>query len=90
MLSAGDVDSEKSSLNSSKQTRSVNKKIDYLFVGQVEAEGHLGERCVALRKALEEHNITHDYYVGGYGGHDWATWRHLLYNRFLPSLWRKN
>jgi enterochelin esterase-like enzyme len=50
----------------------------------------MGERCVALHKALEEHNITHDYYVGGYGGHDWATWRHLLYNRFLPSLWRKN
>ena len=35
------------------------------------------------------HNIKHEYYVGGYGGHDWATWRHLLYHRFLPNLWRK-
>lgn len=22
-------------------------------------------------------------------GHDWSTWRHLLYYRFLPNLWRK-
>ncbi len=36
------------------------------------------------------HKITHEYYVGGYGGHDWSTWRHLLYYRFLPNLWRKN
>jgi enterochelin esterase-like enzyme len=35
------------------------------------------------------YKITHEYYVGGYGGHDWATWRHLLYYRFLPNLWRK-
>jgi enterochelin esterase family protein len=50
----------------------------------------MGERCVALHRALENHNITHEYYVGGHGGHDWATWRHLLYHRFLPNLWRKN
>jgi enterochelin esterase-like enzyme len=69
----------------------VNKKIDYLFVGQgtVENAGPLGARCVALHNALEKHNITHEYYVGGYAGHDWATWRHLLYYRFLPNLWRK-
>jgi enterochelin esterase family protein len=70
----------------------ANKKIDYLFVGQGTAEnnGGLGARCQALDQALSNHNITHEYYVGGYGGHDWATWRHLLYYRFLPNLWRKN
>jgi len=91
VLSAGDNDPEnvfKKFLNDP----DVNKKIDYLFVGQGTAEnaGPLGARCVALHNALEKHNITHEYYVGGYAGHDWATWRHLLYYRFLPNLWRKD
>jgi enterochelin esterase-like enzyme len=90
VLSAGDVDSEKS-LAKFLSDPDVNHKIDYLFVGQgtEEAAGRMGERCVALHKALEKHDITHEYYVGGHGGHDWATWRHLLYYRFLPNLWRK-
>jgi enterochelin esterase-like enzyme len=41
-----------------------------------------------LHNALTNHNIKHEYYVGGHGAHDWATWRHLLYYRFLPNLWR--
>ncbi|HOW64460.1 MAG TPA: alpha/beta hydrolase-fold protein [Candidatus Paceibacterota bacterium] len=91
VLSAGDVDAEKSLakfLNDPK----VNDKIDYLFLGQGtgEAEGRMGARCVALHEALSKHKITHEYYVGGRGAHDWATWRHLLYYRFLPNLWRKN
>jgi enterochelin esterase family protein len=91
VLSAGDSDSEKvfaKFLNDP----DVNKKVDYLFVGQgtEEASGRLGERALALHKALENHRVTHEYYVGGYAGHDWATWRHLLYYRFLPNLWRKN
>jgi len=91
VLSAGDVDAEKS-LTEFLNDPEVNKKIDYLFVGQgtEEASVRMGERCVALHQALENHKITHEYYVGGYGGHDWATWRHLLYYRFLPNLWRKN
>lgn len=91
VLSAGDMDSEKS-LAKFLNDPGVNAKIDYLFVGQgaQEAEGRIGERCLALRKALENHNITHEYYVGGYSGHDWGTWRHLLYHRFLPGLWRKD
>jgi enterochelin esterase-like enzyme len=90
VLSAGDVDSEKS-LAKFLSDPDVNHKIDYLFVGQgtEEAAGRMGDRCVALHKALEKHDITHEYYVGGHGGHDWATWRHLLYYRFLPNLWRK-
>jgi enterochelin esterase family protein len=90
VLSAGDVDSEKS-IAKFLNTPDVNKKIDYLFVGQgtVEAEGRMGARCAALHQALLNHKINDEYYVGGYGGHDWATWRHLLYYRFLPNLWRK-
>jgi enterochelin esterase family protein len=90
VLSAGDVAAE-TSLAKFLNDPDVNHKIDYLFVGQgtEEAAGRMGERCVALRKALQTHNIRHEYYVGGHGGHDWATWRHLLYHRFLPNLWRK-
>jgi enterochelin esterase family protein len=68
----------------------VNEKLDYLFVGQgaLEAEAPIGSRVEALRQALNKHNIEHEYYAGGTGGHDWSTWRHLLYYRFLPGLWR--
>jgi len=90
VLSAGDADSEKAIagfLNDPK----VNDKIAYLFVGQgdQEAQGALGARVEGLRKALENHKIKHEYYVGGGMGHDWSTWRHLLYYRFLPNLWKK-
>lgn len=90
VLSAGDVNSE-TSIASFLNDPDANKKVDYLFVGQgtEEAKGRLGARCVALHEALLNHHIDHEYYVGGYGGHDWATWRHLLYSRFLPNLWRK-
>ncbi len=90
VLSAGDVDSE-TSIAYFLNDPDANKKVDYLFVGQgtEEAKERIGQRCVALHEALVKHNITHEYYVGGYGGHDWATWRHLLYDRFLPGLWRK-
>jgi enterochelin esterase-like enzyme len=89
VLSAGDVDAEKS-IARFLNDPDVNKKVDYLFVGQgtEEAKGPMGTRCTALHEALLKHGIKHEYYVGGYGGHDWATWRHLLYYRFLPNLWR--
>jgi len=91
ILSAGDVDSEKviaKFLNDPE----ANKKVAYLFLGQgtEEAKGQMGARAVALHEALLKHNIKHEYYVGGYAGHDWSTWRHLLYYRFLPNLWRSN
>jgi enterochelin esterase-like enzyme len=90
VLSAGDVDSEKT-IAKFLNDPTVNKKIDYLFVGQgtYEANAALGARCVALHEALLKHNIKHEYYVGGDGAHDWATWRHLLYYKVLPGLWRK-
>jgi enterochelin esterase-like enzyme len=89
ILSAGDVNAE-TSLAQFLNDPNVNEKVDYLFVGQgtEEAKGPMGQRCVVLHEVLTKHNIEHEYYVGGYGGHDWATWRHLLYYRFLPNLWR--
>ncbi|MEJ5265258.1 MAG: alpha/beta hydrolase-fold protein [Bacteroidales bacterium] len=91
ILSAGDINAE-TSLAYFLNDPTVNDKIDYLFVGQgtEEANAFIGQRCVALHNALTKHNIKHEYYVGGYGGHDWATWRHLLYYRFLPNLWQKS
>jgi enterochelin esterase family protein len=91
VLSAGDMDSENTFKNFLNDP-DVNKKVDYLFIGQgtEEANGMLGKRCEVLHEALLNHKITHEYYVGGYAGHDWATWRHLLYYRFLPNLWKKN
>lgn len=90
VLSAGDADTEKS-FAAFLTTPEVNAKIDYLFVGlgTIEAKGRFGERSENLRQALVNHGIEHEYYVGGYTAHDWATWRHLLHERFLPNLWRK-
>ena len=89
VLSAGDADSE-NSFAAFLNNPDVNAKVDYLFVGlgTLEAAGRFGERSENLRQALVKHGVEHEYYVGGYGGHDWATWRHLLHERFLPSLWR--
>lgn len=89
ILSAGDINAEES-LSEFLNDPKVNEKIDYLFIGQgtEEANTFIGKRCIALHEALTKHNIKHEYYVGGYGGHDWATWRHLLYYRFLPNLWQ--
>lgn len=90
VLSAGDNDSEKT-LSGFLNDPKVNDKITYLFVGQgdQEAQGAMGARVEGLRKALDNHKIKYEYYVGGGMGHDWSTWRHLLYYRFLPNLWRR-
>jgi enterochelin esterase family protein len=89
ILSAGDPDTEKVSaafLNDP----AANQKVDYLLVGQGthEADAPIGKRVIALHEALQKHTIKHDYYVGGDGAHDWGTWRHLLYYKLLPNLWR--
>ena len=91
VLSAGHVDSE-TVLSEFLNDPTVNEKVDYLLVGQGthEATGRMGTRCVRLHEALKKHGIEHEYYVGGRGAHDWATWRHLLYYRLLPKLWRRN
>ena len=90
ILSAGDVEAE-TSLETFLTDPDVNEKVDYLFVGQgtKEAHGFFNRRVAALIEALEAHGVEHEYYEGGHGGHDWSTWRHLLYERFLPNLWRE-
>ncbi len=89
ILSAGDTAPEVA-LADFLNDPQVNEKVDYLFIGQgaEEAKGFFGARVKALVEALEKHQIDHDYYEGGHGGHDWATWRHLLYHEFLRGLWK--
>ena len=89
ILSAGHEDAE-TEFADFLNDPAVNDKIDYLLVGQgtLEADASIGRRAIALHDALTNHGIEHDYYVGGTGGHDWSTWRHLLYYRLLPRLWR--
>lgn len=89
VLSAGDTKAEETFATFLNDPTS-NDKIDYLFVGQgkLEAEGRFNARVQGLVDALTAHEIEHEYYVGGYTAHDWATWRNLLHERFLPNLWR--
>ena len=89
ILSAGDVTAEET-LASFLNDPDANDKVDYLFIGQgaKEASGFFNNRVQGLTEALKNHNIDFDYYEGGHGGHDWSTWRHLLYYRFLPNLWK--
>lgn len=91
ILSAGDMEAE-TTLASFLNDPKANDKVDYLFVGQgtAEANGFFGGRVQALRDAFDKHGIKYEYYDGGFGGHDWSTWRHLLYVKFLPNLWRSN
>ncbi|MBN2234720.1 MAG: hypothetical protein JW706_06195, partial [Opitutales bacterium] len=91
VLSAGDTEPEKT-IGGFLNDPEVNSKVDYLFVGQGtrEAKGFFGERVDALIKAFDAHGVRHEYYAGGGMGHDWSTWRHLLHERFLPSLWRQS
>jgi enterochelin esterase family protein len=89
ILSAGDTNAE-TSLKQFLNDPDVNDKVDYLFVGQgtKEDQSFFNQRCQALHDALANHVIEHDYYIGGNGAHDWSTWRHLLYYRFLSNLWK--
>lgn len=89
VLSAGDMDAE-TNLAGFLNDPTTNSKIDYLFVGQgsKEAAQNGGGRTMALHKALENHGIKHEYYDQNGGAHEWKTWRHLLYAKLLPGLWR--
>lgn len=89
ILSAGSADAAET-LADFLNDPEANDKVDYLFIGQgkMEAEGRWNVRVQALIDAFDAHGIEYDYYVAGYTAHDWATWRHLLHERFLPNLWR--
>ena len=90
ILSAGDVAAEKT-LADFLNDKNANDKIDYLFVGQggAEEKGSFNARVKGFRDALENHGIEYEYYCTGIAGHDWSTWRHLLYEHFLPNLFKK-
>lgn len=90
VLSAGDPEPDKT-MPTFISTPNPNEKIDYLFVGQgtEEEKGYFNVRVKGFIDALHAHGIKHEYYAGGRGGHDWSTWRHLLYYRFFPNLFRK-
>ncbi|MDQ8200563.1 alpha/beta hydrolase-fold protein [Pelagicoccus enzymogenes] len=90
ILSAGMTDAEEV-LADFLNDPMANQKVDYLFIGQgkMEAEGRWNERVQALIDSLKAHDIEYEYSVAGYTAHDWATWRALLHEDFLPNLWRK-
>lgn len=67
-----------------------NEKVDYLFLGAGTHETNPRARHQVFHETLQEMGIKHEYYVGSDGAHDLVTWRHLLYYRFLPNLWRTN
>jgi enterochelin esterase family protein len=88
ILSAGDPESEKS-VPEFLNDPQINAKVDYLFVGLGTYENQPTNRSVVFHAVLEKHAVKHDYYIGGNGGHDWATWRDHLHARLLPNLFQK-
>jgi enterochelin esterase-like enzyme len=87
VLSAGDLDVEKMSSKFLKDPK-ANNKVDYLLLAQGKAEEIPGSRGIVTHQVFEKYGIRHEYYAGGAGAHDWVTWRHLLYFKLLPALWR--
>ncbi len=61
---------------------------DYVLIGAGVYETNDNARHTLLHKQLEELGVEHDYYIGGFSAHDFMTWRHLLYFRLLPNLWK--
>ena len=68
--------------------KDINDKIDYLFLGAGTYETSPTARHQKLHEELEKMGVKHEYYVGSNGAHDLVAWKHLLYYRFLPNLWR--
>jgi enterochelin esterase family protein len=68
--------------------KAVNDSLDYFFVGAGPFETFPRARHEVLHRQLDSLGVRHEYYVGGPGAHDLQTWRHLLYERFLPNLFK--
>jgi enterochelin esterase family protein len=69
--------------------KDINDKLDYFFVGAGTHETTVNARHEVFHRELETLKVNHEYYVGGAGAHDLTTWRHLMYEKFLPTLWKK-
>ncbi len=67
----------------------INSQLDYFFLGAGTHETSPTARHEVLHRQLEDLGVRHEYYVGSRGAHDLIAWRHLLYYRFLPNLWRE-
>ena len=65
----------------------INGKIDYLFVGQGQLER--AERTSAFLKGLDQFGVKYEYAAEGGQAHDFATWRWLMYEHFLPGLFKQ-
>ena len=70
--------------------KDFNDKVDYLFLGAGTYETNPRARHQLFHEELDKMGIKHEYYVGSNGAHDLVAWKHLLYYRFLPNLWRTN
>nr|WP_319264828.1 alpha/beta hydrolase-fold protein [uncultured Draconibacterium sp.] len=68
----------------------INDKIDYLFIGAGTNETTPESRQTLMHQTFENKNIEHEYYIGSDGAHDFITWKHLLYYKFLPKLFKTN
>lgn len=84
LLSAAIDVSETPALNDS----DINNRLDYFFIGGGTYETGMMARHVRLHETLDKMGVKHDFYVGGGGAHDLVTWRHLLYYRMLPNLFK--
>ena len=89
VLSAGDPESEITTPELLKDP-AINTKVDYLLVGLGTYENQPTNRSVVFHTILDKYGVKHDYVVGGHGAHDWATWRYLLHEKLLPSLFRRS
>jgi enterochelin esterase family protein len=68
--------------------KAVNDSLDYFFMGAGPHETFPRARHEVLHQQLDSLGVKHEYYVGGPGAHDLQTWRHLMYERFLPNLFK--
>lgn len=66
--------------------KKVNDSLEYFFVGAGPYETFPKARHEILHHELDSLGVKHEYYIGGPGAHDLQTWRHLMYERFLPNL----
>jgi enterochelin esterase-like enzyme len=86
ILSAGDTNAE-TTLSQFLNDPKVNEKVDYFLWVRVPKKQMVfwDQRRVALARSPGTTQHRTRILCGGHGGHDWASWRHLLYYRFFQT-----